>query len=379
MTLEERITKARVVLMFYQPWFGQLANYLNFKINNDIDTMAVDINGNIFFNEEFVNSLSQEELTGVICHEILHLAFQHLSRMGNRNPKIWNIAGDLKVNDEIIFNQSKFKLPKMALVAQGNTIKIGKAKIVNIDTKSSEQIYEEIINKNNSEDLKDIGMDTFVNTNNNSSDKTKEKAGEWVQRVAVANEAFKDKGCIPAGILKELKKLDTPELKWHQIITQRLKLISSGKTWKKPSKRMLPWYFPSKQKVKGLSCVVCIDSSGSMGEKELQKALTELWGLSQQFKAIKFWITCCDTELSEPFIVTTSTKKDLLNIKLKGGGGTSFVPVFDWIKKENINPDCLIYFTDLYGDFPNTKPLYQTYWITESSNIQVPFGKKIKI
>lgn len=378
MTLEERITKARVVLMFYQPWFGQLANYLNFKINNDIDTMAVDINSNIFFNEEFVNSLSQEELTGVICHEILHLAFQHLSRMGNRNPKIWNIAGDLKVNDEIIFNQSKFKLPKMALVAQGNTIEIGKAKIVNIDTKSSEQIYEEIINKNNSEDLKDIGMDTFVIANNNS-DKAKEKAGEWVQRVAVANETFKDKGCIPAGILKELKKLDTPELKWHQIITQRLKLISSGKTWKKPSKRMLPWYFPSKQKVKGLSCVVCIDSSGSMGEKELQKAITELWGLSQQFKAIKFWITCCDTELSEPFIVTTSTKKDLLNIKLKGGGGTSFVPVFDWIKKENINPDCLIYFTDLYGDFPNRKPLYQTYWITESSNMQVPFGKKIKI
>lgn len=378
MTLEERITKARVVLMFYQPWFGQLANYLNFKINNDIDTMAVDINSNIFFNEEFVNSLSQEELTGVICHEILHLAFQHLSRMGNRNPKIWNIAGDLKVNDEIIFNQSKFKLPKMALVAQGNTIEIGKAKIVNIDTKSSEQIYEEIINKNNSEDLKDIGMDTFVIANNNS-DKAKEKAGEWVQRVAVANETFKDKGCIPAGILKELKKLDTPELKWHQIITQRLKLISSGKTWKKPSKRMLPWYFPSKQKVKGLSCVVCIDSSGSMGEKELQKAITELWGLSQQFKAIKFWITCCDTELSEPFIVTTSTKKDLLNIKLKGGGGTSFVPVFDWIKKENINPDCLIYFTDLYGDFPNRKPLYQTYWITESSNVQVPFGKKIKI
>ena len=378
MTLEERITKARVVLMFYQPWFGQLANYLNFKINNDIDTMAVDINGNIFFNEEFVNSLSQEELTGVICHEILHLAFQHLSRMGNRNPKIWNIAGDLKVNNEIIFNQSKFKLPKMALVAQGNTIEIGRAKIVNIDTKSSEQIYEEIINKNNSEDLKDIGMDTFIIANNNSN-KAKEKAGEWVQRVAVANETFKDKGCIPAGILKELKKLDTPELKWHQIITQRLKLISSGKTWKKPSKRMLPWYFPSKQKVKGLSCVVCIDSSGSMGEKELQKALTELWGLSQQFKAIKFWITCCDTELSEPFIITTSTKKDLLNIKLKGGGGTSFVPVFDWIKKENINPDCLIYFTDLYGDFPNRKPLYQTYWITESSNMQVPFGKKIKI
>lgn len=378
MTLGERITKARVVLMFYQPWFGQLANYLNFKIDNDINTMAVDINGNIFFNEEFVNSLSQEELAGVICHEILHLAFQHLSRMGNRNPKIWNIAGDLKVNDEIIFNQSKFKLPKMALVAQGNTIEIGKAKIVNIDTKSSEQIYEEIINKNTSEDLKDIGMDTFVIANNNS-DKAKEKAGEWVQRVAVANETFKDKGCIPAGILKELKKLDTPELKWHQIITQRLKLISSGKTWKKPSKRMLPWYFPSKQKVKGLSCVVCIDSSGSMGEKELQKALTELWGLSQQFKAIKFWITCCDTELSEPFIITTSTKKDLLNIKLKGGGGTSFVPVFDWIKKENINPDCLIYFTDLYGDFPNRKPLYQTYWITESSNVQVPFGKKIKI
>lgn len=380
MTIQERITRAKVYLIFYQPWFGQLSNYLSFHINNDIDTMAVNINGDVFFNEKFVESLSKEELAGVLCHEILHLAFQHLARMGGKNPKIWNIAGDIKVNTEIVFNTKNFKLPETAIIPKANSITIGNANINNIDSKSSEEIYREIVEKNNKEELEELkGMDTFIHSNNNNTQQAREMLGEWVQRVAIANETFKDKGCIPAGMLTELKKLDTPELRWHQIITQRLKLISSGKTWKKPSKRMLPWYFPSKQKTKGLSCVICIDTSGSMGGKELKKALTEIWGLSAQFKAIKFWVTCCDTELSEAFVVTTHTKNQLMNIKLKGGGGTTFTPVFDWIKKENINPDCLIYFTDLYGDFPQTKPMYQTYWVTESKNMEVPFGKQVRL
>jgi predicted metal-dependent peptidase len=101
--------------------------------------------------------------------------------------------------------------------------------------------------------------------------------------------------------------------------------------------------------------------------------------MSQQFKEIKFYIMCCDTELTEPFILTTKTKNLLKKIKLKGGGGTSFKPVFNWIKKESLNLDCLIYFTDLYGDFPEEKPMYNTYWVTQTDNIEVPFGRIIKL
>jgi len=381
MNITERITNAKVSLIFHQPWFGQLANYLTFFRDDSIGTMGVNIKGQVTFNESFIQSLNDEELCGVMCHEILHLAYQHLARMEYRDPLIWNIAGDLKINNEIIFNGNStfFKLPKMALIPYGNCITIGKAKINNIDLKSSEEIYKEIIEKNEKDDLKDLSMDTFIKTDNISSDDFKESINSWQEKVSIANEVCKDKGDIPAGLLREMKDIDTPKLSWHQIIKQRLKLIATNKSWKKPSKRMLPWYFAGRNKVKGLTCAICIDTSGSMSDDELKQILTETWGLSQQFKAIKFYIMCCDTNLTEPFIVDTRTKRKLLSIKLKGGGGTDFNPVFKWIEKNNIILDCLIYFTDLYGNFPNKKPMYQTYWVSKTVNKEIPFGRLIKL
>lgn len=381
MTIAERITNAKVSLIFHQPWFGQLASYLTFYKEDKVQTMAVSIKGDVYFNESFVNSLTDKELCGVMCHEILHLAFQHLARMGHRIPKIWNIAGDLKVNNEIIFNGSAdhFALPKLALIPYGNSITIGKAKINNIDLKSSEEIYKEIMEKNTEQDLDSIGMDTFIIPDGMTDDQANEAINDWQEKVSIANEVCKDKGTIPAGLLREMKEIDTPQLSWHQIIKQRLKLISINKSWKKPSKRMMPWYFAGRNRVKGITCAICIDTSGSMSDNELQQILTEIWGLSQQFKAIKFYITCCDTDLTEPFIVDTRTKKKLLSIKLKGGGGTSFKPVFEWIKKSNTVLDCLIYFTDLYGDFPEEKPMYQTYWVSRTVTESIPFGRLIKL
>ena len=46
---------------------------------------------------------------------------------------------------------------------------------------------------------------------------------------------------------------------------------------------------------------------------------------------------------------------DLSRLKLKkapGGGGTSFVPVFDAVKEMGLKPDALIYLTDGDGTFP---------------------------
>ena len=64
-----------------------------------------------------------------------------------------------------------------------------------------------------------------------------------------------------------------------------------------------------------------------------------------------------------------------------GGGGTDFRPVFDKIKKEfNNQIDCLVFFTDGYGDFPAHQPPYQVYWVTENpKSVDWPFGKVISL
>ncbi|MDP2734882.1 MAG: VWA-like domain-containing protein, partial [bacterium] len=45
-----------------------------------------------------------------------------------------------------------------------------------------------------------------------------------------------------------------------------------------------------------------------------------------------------------------------------GGGGTDFRPVFDWVESAGIQPDALVYLTDLYGSFPTQTPSYPVIW-----------------
>ena len=66
----------------------------------------------------------------------------------------------------------------------------------------------------------------------------------------------------------------------------------------------------------------------------------------------------------------------------KGGGGTSFVPVFDWVEDriaegEDV-PQCLIYLTDGYGDAPEVEPDYPVLWVCTSSKV-LPIGDTVRI
>ena len=61
-----------------------------------------------------------------------------------------------------------------------------------------------------------------------------------------------------------------------------------------------------------------------------------------------------------------------------GGGGTDFRPVFDWVVKEGIEPDCVVYLTDLMGTFPAHQPEYPVIWGTIFDG-SFPWGEKVLI
>ena len=61
-----------------------------------------------------------------------------------------------------------------------------------------------------------------------------------------------------------------------------------------------------------------------------------------------------------------------------GGGGTDFNPVFDWVAQEGMEPDALVYFTDLCGPFPKKAPDYPVIWCATTKQ-EAPFGKTIHI
>ena len=394
MTLLDRIVKAKVNMLLRQPFYGQLACHLVPQITEKVPTMAVDLLGNFYVNENFCNKISDEEMAGVIAHEILHLAYLHPQRLGEADPELWNIACDVKINQDL---EGVFRLPDGALMPQNNEITIGGINIKNITDKTSEEIYKELHRNAQKVPIK-------FNADGSASVKVKDKNGtreykiskdmmeaegvpksevgklakEWKEKVSSALQNSKKQGSAPAGLIREMLELETPKLKWDRVIRERFLKAFKTKTWQKINKKWLPHYFAGTKKNKTLNAFIVIDTSGSMGDQELTQIKSEIWGLANTFKGFKLHITTCDAEMYDVYELTEKTKSKFFSIKLKGGGGTSFEPPFKYVKdKMGDNIDCLIYFTDGYGEFPKNKPHYQTYWVINNKDITIPFGKYI--
>ena len=63
----------------------------------------------------------------------------------------------------------------------------------------------------------------------------------------------------------------------------------------------------------------------------------------------------------------------------KGGGGTDFRPVFEWIKDNLPNePDAVVYLTDMQGRFPREAPAFPVVWAATTKD-KGPFGETVHI
>lgn len=419
MNTEERLTRAKVKLLIDQPWFGQLACYIIPRENNYISTACINERGDFYYNKNFVDTLSDIQIKTLLCHEILHLAFRHPFRNMAREATIWNIACDLKVNEEL--GGYQFELPSGALIPSNGEWKFSGHTIKDIDKKNSELIYDEIM-KMIPPSVKSIIASLTIQLSPQKgkgssgkaldklpqpwkdlikklirdlvkSDKRMTKAGmdvskseqrnlekDWQQRINQANQNA-GIGNIPAGLARELQELENPELPWHQIIRQRLSNVTRRRTWTKPAKKFLPMYFPGVKAETGLNAVVALDTSGSMSSEDITKALSETLGLARSFPSIHLWILSSDAKVWDMIEVKNGNASKIKEICPRGGGGTQFRPIFEMIKKKfEDRIDCLIFFTDGYCSDEWPKKLrYQVYWVSRSKDVKWPYGKAITL
>ena len=90
--------KARTELVLRYPFFGKLALQLELVESDQFETMATD-GQRLYYNREWVLSITHKERVGVIAHEVLHVVFKHHLRRNNRDKYFWNVAGDYVIND----------------------------------------------------------------------------------------------------------------------------------------------------------------------------------------------------------------------------------------------------------------------------------------
>jgi len=111
--LLDKVTRARVKLFDKAPFFEAMLAKLKVVYTRDgVDTMAVDNYGNIYINPEFaLEDLTEEEVTGVLAHEVFHIVNLTFLRREHRDHELWNIATDYIMNKELL--KDKFHLPKL--------------------------------------------------------------------------------------------------------------------------------------------------------------------------------------------------------------------------------------------------------------------------
>ena len=102
--ITRKIQLARLELLMSQPFFGSIIMQL--KLHDVTDdgwcpTAAVD-GRNMYFNREFFRSLTVAELKFVMCHEVLHIVFDHFGRRSFRDPEWYNMAADYVINALLI-------------------------------------------------------------------------------------------------------------------------------------------------------------------------------------------------------------------------------------------------------------------------------------
>ncbi len=65
--------------------------------------------------------------------------------------------------------------------------------------------------------------------------------------------------------------------------------------------------------------------------------------------------------------------------RIGGGGGTSFIPPFDYLADEGEKPETLVYFTDTGGTFPEDPPAFPVIWCCSESWCEPPWGEVIHV
>lgn len=122
--------------------------------------------------------------------------------------------------------------------------------------------------------------------------------------------------------------------------------------------------------------VVALDTSGSMDEKSVSKAMADIRKLTKNVADV--YVIVADAEITEVYRDLPAVERWLDTSKAKGGGGTSHVPVFNHIKEKRLKPTVFIGLTDLYSDV-NTirKPLFPVIWVVPEVHGHAPWGKII--
>ena len=392
--VREMLITARVGLLLKASFFGNLATRLKLVNADEWCSTAATDGRNFYYNSRFIKMLRPKEIEFLFGHEVLHCVYDHFGRRGDRDPQLFNIANDYCVNADLIKHRVGEKITSVPCLHNPK-----------YDGMSSEEIYDILYEKAEKIDIGKL-LDQMIDEHLDGDDDGEGNGGgdgeevdgngkgrprltpeerqqikDEIKEAMLAAAATVDgAGNLPAGVKRLIQELTEPQMNWRELLRMQLEsTIKSDYTWMRTSRK--GWHMdavmPGMKVDPMIDIAVALDASGSISETMLKDFLGEIQGIMDSFPAYRIHVFTFDTEAYNPAQYDSDNLDDICDYEVKGGGGTDFDAIYNYLKAEEIEPKRLVVFTDGYpfGSWGDEN-YADTVWILHgTTTIEPPWGQ----
>lgn len=397
MSRQKRLEKAQMRVLFQVPFFAPGVAKLPVVWDDTIDTACTD-GKEIRWSGKWFDSLPDECLPTVLCHEVAHCLLGHLWRAPQGcDWQRWNIATDHAINLMLKeFSQQvmakrladPFPFPDPQDAYCADPAYAGLAE---------EVIYARLPKgkggggggagkggaggkggKPAPGSMPSFGQMKQPGQAGQSSVEQKKLANDWDGTLINSAKIMESqqKGDLPSSLQRFVEGLVKPVVPWWQILRSLIReQCSDDWNFLEPAIEFSGSGFllPSLKSERMGPVVFATDTSGSIDHDLLRQFQSEKQNCLDDMRPSKVVDIYCDAKIHK---VAEYGPGDTIGKEAPGGGGTDFRPVFEHLEKMDQPPKCIVYLTDLYGSFPEASPC-PCIWVTWSKDIEVPFGEVV--
>ena len=355
--VREILITARVGMLLRASFFGNLATRLKLVNADEWCATAATDGRNFYYNSKFIKMLRPKEVEFLFGHEVLHCVYDHFGRRGDRDPQLFNVACDYCVNADL----KKHKVGEFITT-------VPCLYDVKYEGWASEEVYDDLFENAEKIDIDELVsrmLDQHLDGKEGEGDEgedgksgpakyskeEREKIKDELKEAMLSASQASDPGNIPAGVKRIVSQLTEPKMNWRDLLRMQMQsTIKNDYTFSKMHRK--GWHtdavLPGMNYDEYVDIFCALDMSGSIQDSQGRDFLSEVKGIAEEYGQFRMHIACFDTKVYNMQVFTSDNLDEIDEYELKGGGGTDFDAVFNFLKDEGIEPKRLVMFTDGY-------------------------------
>jgi predicted metal-dependent peptidase len=365
------LTAARLVALDYAPYLAHALFSTQPVAAEGLGTFAVDRGWRLYIDPAILVCWGPKLAGGVLVHEVGHLIRAHAERAdalgADYDHERWNLATDSALNDDLL--AAGVPLPDGVVTPAALGLAEG----------GIEEVYYASLSQQAASNLRLDDAADRAGGGGGCGSGAGDPAAPWElpagdpaasavgpadasmtrRRVAQAvreHAASRSRGHLPAGWQRWANQtLAGPTIPWRRLLASAVRRAIAHAAgchdyaYSRPGRRRIPRIVTPALRRPLVTVAAIVDSSGSMGQSELDAALAEVKGVitAAGIGTQRLMVLACDAAVG-----ATSRVRRVEDVQLVGGGGTDMRVGIAAAEASRPRPDVVVVFTDGYTPWP---------------------------